>query len=201
MFKLNKNILSAYKINTKPNTNQIATVVAESNFSNSTNGWTAEPPGTVILIPKNTLLIASDDELGWNWIKAPQSFIDAKPKYESFLKFRVRRLPSSPGAAPFYPSRVALVGNGVTIIANGSFPTTSFAEYVIPFVSGSFRVTSLQNPDAGSVATEQQIRDVLISLTNLYLSVDFTNAVGVNDSSEWDYIRLFNKLAFRVNKS
>jgi hypothetical protein len=193
-----KNNLSPFTINTNPDTNGTV-FITESNFSNSTDGWTGEPSGGTILIPQTNLMIVVDNDVGWNWIKAPQSFINVKLAYGSSIRYRIRRLPSIPGAAPFYPSRVALVGNNFAIIANGNFPTTSFNEYEIPFVAGAFRVTSLQNPDAGLVATEQEINTVLNSLTGLYLSVDFTNALGDNDSSEWDYIRLFNKLAFRIS--
>ena len=197
MFKINTKDTS-YRINANPDTNGTV-FITESNFSNSTDGWTGEPSGGTILILQTNLMIVVDNDVGWNWIKAPQSFINVKLAYGSSIRYRIRRLPSIPGAAPFYPSRVALVGNNFTIIANGNFPTTSFNEYEIPFVAGAFRVTSLQNPDAGLVATEQEINTVLNSLTGLYLSVDFTNALGDNDSSEWDYIRLFNKLAFRIS--
>jgi len=197
-----KNNLSSFRINTKPDTNGSPVIVAESNFSNSTDGWTAEPSGSVILTPQDNLLIAVDNTGDWNWIKAPPSFINAKPKYGSSIRFRLRRIPPTINAEPFFPVRVALVGNSVTIIANGDFPTTNFDEYVIPFVAGSFRVVSLQsNPltTLAPIATEQQINSVLNSLTDLYLSVEFTNGFGANDSSEWDYIRLFNKLTFRIH--
>lgn len=175
--------------------------VVTTGFDSGAEGWEAAGNGAGSAqwlaadgLPAGHLAI-SDAALGWAYFAAPVAY--RLPIEEgALLSFDLKS--SSDAARPIVsPVRVALVGAGLTLVAETVLPTASWERYdFVLGLTGGFRVQTSAASVFDSAArqpTADEWRAVLASLNSLYISADYSAAnqpSGGFEINELDNVRL-----------
>ncbi|MEL7447769.1 MAG: laminin B domain-containing protein [Pseudomonadota bacterium] len=182
------------------------TAVADvaSTFDTDSEGWMPHPGGATSVTYQTTgglpggHISVTDTGNDWGYVRAPATFAE-EGAYGGQLRFSLRAFTDDPVSYPIeYNVRVALTGNGLTLIAEAEDPPTeSWQNYLFALVeTDSWRKFSGldQNYSSGApVPTQQELIDVLANLDGLYIATDYsdgTTTIGVIDRSFIDNVVL-----------
>lgn len=109
-----------------------------------------------------------------NYFNAPPAFLgNMLAAYNGSLTFDVR-FTTAPNSL-FNNADVRLVGGAtpITLVFDiAAMPTSSWSSFSVPLVEGAWRVGSL----TGALATQEQMLDVLASLSGLHIRGEFSNS-------------------------
>jgi MYXO-CTERM domain-containing protein len=184
---------------------QATAVVVASDFSSGIDGW----QNTVLDGGTNNLLIAaggnpgaylrSDDSVeGWGWIVAPAKFLVPGLLPGATLSFDLREGHSVGAAVPDRLVRIALQGNGLTMLAALTVPTGDWLNYSFNLsVANNWRLANTLDADynpGGSAPDAAQFAGALANLTGLFIAADYNNGNEFNgqglDRTEIDNVLL-----------
>ncbi len=115
----------------------------------------------------------------WGYLQAPSKFL-VPAQYNGTLSFDLETYTSDTVLLPDkYNVRVGLVGNGLTLIAESTLPTTSWTSYSFTLNETSgWRIFSnlSQNYSSGvPTPTQAQMQGVLANLTGVYIAADYSD--------------------------
>lgn len=163
-----------------------------STFDTDADGWTPHlNDGAVITFHAsggNPLGHISVDDVtdDWAYVQAPSKFL-VPALYGGALSFDLKHFNNDPRWPLLYSVRVALVGNGLTLINEGGLPTTSWVNHSFTLTElAGWRIFSNLSQDYSSLApapTQAQILGVLGNLTGLFIATDYTDGNVLSTNS------------------
>lgn len=175
--------------------------VITTNFDAGAEGWAAAGNGaggvewSASTGQAGGGLALSDAAGGWAYFAGPSAYRTAMLPGAA-LSFDMRHFTDAEHSATI-PVRVALVGAGLTLVAESTQPTGDWSHYEFTLGTGGlFRVlpSAADEMNANAPApTAQQWAEVLASLNSFYISADYSSAFGPLNGVEttWlDNVRL-----------
>jgi hypothetical protein len=144
----------------------------------------------------NGHIAAKDETPEWAYLQAPSKFL-VPAEYNGTFSFSLKTL-NTEGLQ--YKVRVGLQGNGLTLISESTFPSTSWTNYSFALndsLSSGWRVFTNLNQDyllgTSSAVTQSQMQSVLANLTRIVIATDYSDGYGnvaPNDTTYLDNVSL-----------
>ena len=176
-----------------------------SDFSINDEGWTAfqnvGAPVQYFAAGGNPggYISVRDYTADWAYLEAPAKFL-VPAAYGGSLSFDLKIFNSHPAQFPnIYSVRAGLQGAGLTLINEGTLPTTSWANYsfTLDELSGWRKFSDLsQNYSASApIVTQVEMQSVLANLSRVVIATDYSNAdladtPNIFDDTHIDNVRL-----------
>ena len=165
-------------------------LAATSSFDTDSEGWISAFNGAEPVMWAAGAIDLRDSNDAWSYLQAPVSYLLPIGVGGSF-SFDLRHVTDGVYARN-YGVRVALAGNGTTLIAELAPPTDAWLHYSFSLAEGAgwrvFGDTQQNYSTAAPLASLATLGAVLGSLSGVYISTDYTNGTLGNGHVDRSFV-------------
>lgn len=153
-------------------------LAASSSFNTDAEGWVSAFNGGQPVEWLAGSIAVNDKVDSWAYLQAPAAYLAPMPVGAS-LGFDLRH-EFTGSFSREWGGRVALVGAGLTLIAEQAIPANDWQRYSFELVAGAasgwriFSNTPQSYSNAAPLASTQQMANVLAALQGVYIATDYT---------------------------